>query len=473
MLILILFAFLVTNISAIKCIETFEEINVEIDFKEICHVNKTHKLPAGTGVVVKVKNKRTNKITTAIVEKEDQTKSENFSFNMFNLTAFKPLYIPNDNFNKTYKLFFKFIYESDQHQQNNLKGYNRPMCNTSVLYESVPNTAAVSQDNDKEHWHTYVAIAGVLVGIVIIALLATTMYYKRQAKMLSQHISLERRAERADESDRYCSNPRKGKKVSPILNNNRVSDIYEDPQINFGVSPMPPALPTTPRPNKNEVSTLKKLPSPSITLKSNASQMSLTRPRVPDKETQVKLTMARRPPLPLPQDEFYSAAPEDDTYEEPPVPERPNKTTPTKKPGQQETIGTIPKKITKPANIVKPRPEKVGKALEKKLGKTFPNIPMDGLKPPGIKQPHKPAVPSGKPTPPRNNVVQVPICQIPDPSSLKKAPLVKPKPNNVKPTTPPSPTLEQVQFINDERRDSTDDEYWTYEPLPQYHIYNN
>ncbi|XP_075988662.1 uncharacterized protein LOC142984762 isoform X2 [Anticarsia gemmatalis] len=420
-----------------------------------CTVTPTHQFQVGDVVTFEMKNKINYTIPHSLLRTDTANETSIKFPYTFTVT------------NSSRSLVFRFLYLKGVERgylQTIYKGgaYVTSQCQTVIIPEE-PVSGALSEKNKEIILYTL----GTIVIIIMMAQSACILYYRSKAKELDRHSSLIKRSDdMVDTTDRerYSANPvdKKAKISQPIE-----EDIYEVPDITKCGLPMPPSVPSTPRPNlAHPGSVFSTLRSNTSTLRSNATTNHPTFPRPTQKskpyeqDTLPKMSIANRPPLPLPDAEVYTDPDDDNTYEPPPIVETPT------------------------VNIAKPRP--TPQKLPGKLPKF--DIPLQPFKPqttprPTVSaKPYKPPISQAKPPPPRNNepkisparknpVIQVPVRPIgpaiPGPSSLRRVP----QPPISKPQPPPPPEPEPPRHYDHHGNEDSDEE-WTYEPLPPYNIYS-
>ncbi|XP_050558015.1 uncharacterized protein LOC118280461 isoform X2 [Spodoptera frugiperda] len=318
------------------------------------------------------------------------------------------------------------------------------------------------------------SILGTLALLIIIVQAIYIFYLKSLARRLNAHNNLSKKAD-SSQSDRarYCSNPRQ-KKIKEVAPVDRDSVIYEAPNIEINdigrkhlFPPNPPAISTMPRTPQMDRSMGMHQPMHGATLnRSPGMDHTHSFPRQPDRD------MASRPPLPLPpQDnyEVYEQMNDDmDTYEPPPVashtmPPRlpmPPKKVPTanlvnvKEDTLKARRGARPPITPKPQM---PHPAAPVNELEQVLKRR-----QAGIESATVSRNNELEEAFRK----RNNVKQVPIVSIPDPSAAKPRFTAKSKPQM------PQPQPMQEEIYYNENQASSDEE-WTYEPLKPHKNYDS
>ncbi|KAF9414656.1 hypothetical protein HW555_007517 [Spodoptera exigua] len=318
---------------------------------------------------------------------------------------------------------------------------------------------------------------GALAFIIIIGQAIYIFYLKSLARRLHAHNNLSKKAE-SDQSDRarYCSNPRqkKIKEMEPV--ESRDSVIYEAPNIQITDSgrkqllpPNLPAISTMPSTPKIGRNVGMHQPMHGATLNHPSRSPMMDQP--PSFPRQTERDMASRPPLPLPpQDNFevYEQMTEGmDTYEPPP---------PVTSNAMPPRLPMPPKKVPT-ANLVNVKED----TLKARRGvrppvTPKPQMPQTAVAPVNELEQVLKRRQAGIETTTRNNeleeafrkrnnVKQVPILSIPDPSSAKNRPTVKSKPK----IPQPQPVQEEIYYNENQ---ASSDEEWTYEPLKPHKNYD-
>nr|BAJ16182.1 p77 homologue [Spodoptera litura] len=346
--------------------------------------------------------------------------------------------------------------------------YTPIICRTNVAIEMNKDTILDTK------FIIICSVLGTLALLIIIGQAVYICYLKSLARRLNAHNNLSKKSDSAQsDGARYCSYPRQKKIDEVVPVDKRYSDIYEAPNIEITdngqkhfLPPNPPAIstmPCTPKMDRN------------MGVHPQMHGATLNRSAMMDHthsyQRQTERDMANRPPLPLPpsQDDFevYEQMTDDmDTYEPPPVvsqamPPRlpmPPKKVPTANlvNVKEDTLKT--KRSARPPVTPKPQMSHAAVAPVNELQQVLKRR-QAGIETATRSNELEEALRK------RNNVKQVPIVSIPDPSPAKTRPVVKSKPR----IPQPQPVQEEIYYNENQ---ASSDEEWTYEPLKPHKNYD-